>query len=157
MELIEHLKAGPKTASELLKLSSLSRRTLYKRMNYYVKKGDVVILPMKMKDQWVSLFALKEHEEVAMEISGYMPYRRTLGIEKKIVDALSMLRAKLLRNPTPEEIAVAIREDPEDGEVRRAIYRTASKAGWRPPTKEEKRRAEREKTARKYLKRVGLK
>lgn len=142
MDIITHLKIGPKTADELAKLVSVSRKTLYKRMKGLIDDGEVLMLPMLVDNHWVSLFALPEHRELAIAISGYSPAGRiSAGIESKVVDGIENLRFKLFRNPDVDEIAVSIGESPEEKSVRDAVYRIGSKMKWRPPTPEERLKA----------------
>ncbi|MBI4362855.1 MAG: HTH domain-containing protein [Euryarchaeota archaeon] len=143
-DLLEHLRAGPKTARELMKLCGVSRRTLYKNVNRLVESGKAVVLPVRVRDQWTSLFALEQHAGLAMEISGYAPLRQPRGIEGRVHGTIQRLREKFLRNPTLEETALELGENPEDPGIREAIYRVGAKVDWRPPGTEERQRAEKE-------------
>ncbi|MBI4362570.1 MAG: hypothetical protein HY558_05290 [Euryarchaeota archaeon] len=146
-DILQHLKIGPKTADELAKLVAVSRKTLYKRMGDLVESQKVLIFPLLMENHWVSLYALPEHRDLAVAISGYIPAGRvTAGIEPRVAEALDRLKFKLCRNPDVDEVALEVGENPEDRAVRDAIYRVASKLNWRPPTAEDRRRAEKERS-----------
>jgi hypothetical protein len=141
-DVISHLKIGPKTADELAKLISTSRKTLYKKIKHLVDEEKVLMLPLLADNHWVSLFALPEHRELAVAISGYSPAGMiSAGIESKVAGGIDDLRFKLFRNPDVDEIAVSIGESPEEKSVRDAIYRIGSKLKWRPPTPDERTKA----------------
>lgn len=141
-----HLRVGPKTADELVKLVGVSRKTLYKRMRSLAEAKKVLLFPLYADGHWVSLYALPQHRDLAVAISGYIPAadRGVQGFEMRLPEAVETLRLKLCRSPDVDELALELGENPEDRSVRDAIYRVASRTGWRPPTAEERKRAERE-------------
>jgi hypothetical protein len=145
MEILSALRSGPKTASELLKLVAISKRTLYKQLNSLEKDEQILVFPLRIEDRWTSLYSLPEHSELARAISGYSPVSKVLpDLSKKIKDSIEKLREKLFRNPEVEEIAIDIGENPEDEKIRDSIYQVGFQMGWRPPTREERERAEKE-------------
>lgn len=144
-EVLSHLRVGPKTADELVKLVRVSRKTLYKRMRDLAEQRKVLLFPLYANGHWVSLYALPQHRDLAVAISGYIPADKGVtGLETRLGDALEGLRLKLFRNPDVDELALELGENPEDRAVRDAIYRVASRMNWRPPNPEERKRAERE-------------
>lgn len=144
-EVLAHLRVGPKTAEELVKLVDVSRKTLYKRMRDLTEQKKVLLFPLYANGHWVSLYALPHHRDLAVAISGYIPADRGVqGLESRLGDALVVLRLKMCRNPDVDEMALELGENPEDRSVRDAIYRVASQMNWRPPTADERKRADRE-------------
>ncbi|MEM3086798.1 MAG: hypothetical protein QXO51_00490 [Halobacteria archaeon] len=144
-EVLAHLKVGPKTADELVKLVEVSRKTLYKRMRDLAEAKKVLLFPLYSNGHWVSLYALPHHRDLAVAISGYIPADRGVhGLETRLGGALEVLRLKLCRNPDVDELALELGENPEDKSVRDAIYRVASRMNWRPPAPEERKRGDRE-------------
>ncbi|MEM3086096.1 MAG: hypothetical protein QXO51_07530 [Halobacteria archaeon] len=142
LELLEHLRSGPKTATELRSLTKVSLRTLYKNVNRLVAAERVVVMPLRTRNQWTSLFALPEQAELAYDICGFEPRGKVLGMEKRIAPAISELRERLLRNPTIEEVLIRLRESPENKDLREAIYRVGLKLEWFPPSSAEIKGAE---------------
>jgi len=145
-KILEHLRSGPKTARELLRLSDVSRRTLYLALERMESSGALVAFPMRSKGgTWASLYALPGQTEQASDIAGFVPKHPVpLDLRARVAETVEALKAKLLRNPLVEEIASALGENPEVPAVREAIYRAAAPLGWRPPTAEERARAEKE-------------
>jgi DNA-binding Lrp family transcriptional regulator len=144
MEILAHLKKGPKTADELVKLVNVSRKTLYKRVKDLVGNEEILVFPILVNNHWVSLYSLPEHKELAVALSGYIPVAKTSGMEKKVIKAIEELKFRLCRNPDVTEIALELGEDPEDRSIRSSIYRVGTKIKWRPPLEEERRRGEKE-------------
>lgn len=140
------LRSGPKTARELLKLAGVSRSTLYLALERMESSGALVAFPMRTGGgAWASLYALPAQSEQASDIAGFVPKHPVApDFRARLAEAVELLRAKLLRNPLVEEIAGHLRENPEAAPVREAIFRAAAPLGWRPPTAEERARAEKE-------------
>lgn len=140
------LRSGPKTARELLKLAGVSRRTLYLALERMESAGALVAFPMRSRGgTWAGLYALPAQAEQASDIAGFVPKHPVpLDLRARVAEAVETLGAKLLRNPLVEEIAGHLGENPEAPAVREAIYRAAAPLGWRPPTAEERAKAERE-------------
>ncbi|MEM3086950.1 MAG: hypothetical protein QXO51_07995 [Halobacteria archaeon] len=140
------LRSGPKTARELLKLAGVSRRTLYLALERMESSGALVAFPMRSKTgTWAGLYALPAQAEQASDIAGFVPKHPVPpDLRARAAEAVELLRAKLLRNPLVEEIAGHLGENPEAAPVREAIFRAAAPLGWRPPTAEERAKAEKE-------------
>ncbi len=140
------LRSGPKTARELLRLAGVSRRTLYLALERMESSGALVAFPMRSRGgTWAGLYALPAQSEQASDIAGFVPKHPVPpDLRARVAEAVETLKVKLLRNPLVEEIAGHLRENPEASAIREAIYRAAAPLGWRPPTAEERAKAERE-------------
>lgn len=73
--LLEALQTGPKDGRNLLRLSGLSKRTLYHRLGRLEKGRRIAVFPLRQKDRWASLYALPEHAGQAAKQSGFEPLR----------------------------------------------------------------------------------
>lgn len=144
----DSLRSGPKTARELLGLAGVSRRTLYLALERMESAGALVAFPMRSKGgTWAGLYALPSQTEQASDIAGFVPRHPVPpDLRGRVAEAVGTLKAMLLRNPLVEEIAAHLGQNPEAPPVREAIYRAAAPLGWRPPTAEERARAEKERT-----------
>jgi hypothetical protein len=71
-----------------------------------------VIYPLWDGHRWKTLFALPEHSDLASVICGYSRIKKT-GKEKEIIEAIGVLRRRILRNPEVDEILIEIGESPE--------------------------------------------
>lgn len=136
--LLETLRTGPKGSRELLRLSGLSKRTLYHRLGRMEKEGSIKVFPLRQRDRWASLYSLPEHAHLAAKLSKFEPLQEVPeAFQASIRKAVDVLRRRLMRNPDMEEIAAELRESPEADGFRRAVYQVAGEMGWRPPAPRE--------------------
>jgi hypothetical protein len=143
-EIASLLESGPKVAKELINSLTVSKVTFYKKINELVEEGKVLEFPLKAKNGWISLYALPKHRELAASISGFSQAGKARGDPQEIRRVIENLRVKLLRNPTVDEVILAMGKNPRDDELMDAVYEIGTKMGWRPPTESEKEAAEEE-------------
>lgn len=144
MDILALLNSGPKTTRELVEATRghMAEKTLHSHLRSLVKMGKVLKLPLPQGQSWTSLFALPRDEGAAIRMAGYVPLRGTdRYIALKMLASVERLRARLLRNPEASEILTDIGESPEDSSLRDILHRVAARAGWSPPTPEEKAKA----------------
>ena len=91
--LLEVLRTGPKDGRELLRLSGLSKRTLYHRLGRLERDGRIAVFPVRMRDRWASLYTLPEHAPKAARLSGFEPFRETSGPGASSAEASSRTAA----------------------------------------------------------------
>jgi hypothetical protein len=144
MDLLKLLHTGPKTTRELAEATRghMAEKTLHAHLRNLVKMGKVLKLPLPQGQSWTSLFALPRDEAAAIRMAGYVPLRGTdRYVALKMLASVERLRERLLRNPEASEILTDIGESPEDSSLRDILHRVAARAGWSPPTPEERAKA----------------
>ncbi|MEM3165474.1 MAG: hypothetical protein QXO51_08630 [Halobacteria archaeon] len=157
MDILALLQSGPKTTRELADATKgrMAEKTLHAHLKSAVRMGKVLKLPLPRGQSWTSLFALPRDEAAAIRMAGYVPMRGTdRYIALKMLASVERLRARLLRNPEASEILADIGESPEDASLRDILHRVAARAGWSPPTPEERAKAAEEAA---WLKSLGAK
>jgi hypothetical protein len=130
---IDALKNGPKVRNRLVVEicpNTMSVKKLQTTLNNLENEGKVVCVPKRLDKtrKWTSCYALPKHKFL-LEVD--------LG---QVANAVKYLRLELCRNPDIEEVAARIGGDPEN--LRTFLFIHAPELRWKPPTSEEKEKAQ---------------
>lgn len=130
---INALKNGPKVRNKLVEEicpNIMSVKKLQTTLNYLENEGKVVCVPKRLDKtrKWTSYYALPKHKFL-LEVD-----------LSQVANAVRYLRLELCRNPDVEEVAARVGGDPES--IRTLLFIHAPELRWKPPTAEEKERAQ---------------
>jgi len=140
--ILEQVKTGPKTMSEIVQVTKKNEKTLNKRARSLVQEGilcDAIIeVGTERGFRLVHLYYFPQDEKIIKSGRWEPIYLRfNASLHTCVKEAILTLMKKNLYYPTIEEIAREVRVNPNSKELKDAIYAVAKEVEWRPPADEE--------------------